>query len=205
MIRARRDDRARFRMPVGRPPERTDSTPLSPSTAADRSAPNELRAPARPSTGPDVTNSVETMTIIDDLLAQPGLYLGIDTVAGTEYRGAARIVVTPLPGGSGVSLDYEVLNPAHPDDVRGHVEHTVVARTHDGGTIMVIGHPHADTLAVLRETEPGTFEVGAEGSPFPMKVVVSMPQPGQLRHSWWYGRPGDEAVERDVSVVTRVP
>lgn len=148
--------------------------------------------------------SVAFMTIVDDLLANPGLYLGIDEVAGTEFRGAARIVVAPLPGGSGVTLDYEVLNPAHPDNVRGHVEHTMLARTHGGGTVMVIGHPHASTVAVLRETEPGTFEVGGGSEPFPMKVVVSMPEPGQIRHAWWYGRPGGAAEERDVSLVTRV-
>ena len=143
------------------------------------------------------------MGIVDDLLASPGLYLGIDTVTGIDHRGAARIVVTELPGGSGVTLDYEVLNPANPERIRGHVEHTVLARTHDGGAVMVIAHPHADSLAILRETDPGTFELGPEGSPFPMKVVISVPEPGQLRHSWWYGPPGDEAVERDVSVLTR--
>jgi hypothetical protein len=144
------------------------------------------------------------MAIVDDLLAHPGLYLGVDTLEGTDQRGAARIVVTPLPGGAGVTIDYEVLNPAHPDEVRGHVEHTMLARTNDGGTVMVIGHPHASTVAVLRETDPGTFEVGPEGSPFPMKVVVSMPEPGLLRHAWWYGRPGGEAEERDVTLATRV-
>jgi hypothetical protein len=143
------------------------------------------------------------MAIIDDLMAHPGLYLGIDTLEGSDQRGAARIVVTPLPGGAGVTLDYEVLNPAN-EDVRGHVEHTMVARTNDGGTVMVIGHPHASTVALLRETDPGTFEVGAEGSPFPMKVVISMPEPGLLRHAWWYGRPGGEAEERDVTLATRV-
>src|SRR5258706_7058608 len=131
------------------------------------------------------------MTIVDDLLAHPGLYLGIDSVAGSDLRGAARIDVAPLPGGSGVTLDYEVLNPAHPDRIRGHVEHTMVARTHDGGTVMVIGHPHADSVAILREAAPGTFELGAEGSPFPMKVELSMPEAGRIRHSWWYGAPGD--------------
>ena len=143
------------------------------------------------------------MAIVDDLLANPGLYLGIDSVADSELRGAARLVVRPLPGGAGVILDYEVLNPAMPDRIRGHVEHTVLARTHDGGTIMVIGHPHATSVAVLRETDPGTFELGAEGSPFPMKVVMSMPEPGRLRHAWWYGPPGGAAVERDVAELTR--
>jgi len=143
------------------------------------------------------------MTIVDDLLAHPGLYIGIDTVADSDLRGAARIVVTPLPGGAGVTLDYEVLNAAVPDRIRGHVEHTIVARTHDGGAIMVIGHAHAQSVAILRETEPGTFELGTESSPFPMKVVVSMPAPGRLRHSWWYGAPGEGAVERDVAELAR--
>ena len=131
------------------------------------------------------------MTIVDDLLAHPGLYIGIDTVAGSDLRGAARIVVTPLPGGAGVTLDYEIFNAATPERIRGHVEHTMLARTHDGGTVMVIGHPHAQSVAILRETEPGTFELGAESSPFPMKVEVSMPEPGRLRHAWWYGAPGE--------------
>jgi hypothetical protein len=132
------------------------------------------------------------------------LYLGIDTVADSDLRGAARIVVTPLPGQSGVMLDYEVLNPAMPERLRGHVEHTILARTHDGGTVMVIAHPHANSVAILRETDAGTFELGDESSPFPMKVVVSMPQPGRLRHVWWYGPPGQAAVERDVAELVRV-
>jgi hypothetical protein len=144
------------------------------------------------------------MGIVDDLLANPGLYIGIDAVSGTEHRGAARLVVTALPGDSGVTLDYEVLNAAMPDRIRGHVEHTIIGRTHDGAAIMVIGHPHANSVAILRETDPGTFELGDEPTPFPMKVVVSMPEPGRLRHSWWYGRPGGEAEERDVSELTRV-
>lgn len=144
------------------------------------------------------------MTIVDELLASPGLYLGIDHVAESDLRGAARMVVTPLPGSSGVTLDYEVLNPAMPDRLRGHVEHTMLARTFDHGLVMVIGHPHAGSVAILHETDPGTFELGDAGSPFPMKVVVSMPDPGRIRHAWWYGSPGELAVERDVAELTRV-
>ena len=67
------------------------------------------------------------MALVDDLLANTGTYLGIDSVAGFDERGAARMVISALPGGSGVELDYEILDPAHPDRIRGHVEHTVVA------------------------------------------------------------------------------
>jgi hypothetical protein len=144
------------------------------------------------------------MTIVDDLLAHPGLYIGIDRVTGFDLGGAARILVTPLPGGSGVTLDYEIFNPATPDRIRGHIEHTIVARMHDGPAVMVIGHDHADSVAILREASPGIFELGAELSPFPMKVELTMPEPGQLRHSWWYGRPGAELIERDVAVLERV-
>jgi hypothetical protein len=144
------------------------------------------------------------MTIVDDLLANPGVYVGIDSLADSDLRGAARVVVTRLPGAAGVTLDYEVLNPATPDRIRGHIEHTMLGRTHDGGTVMVIGHEHASSVAILHETEPGTFELGGEGSPFPMKVVLSMTTPGQLRHAWWYGAPGGEAVERDVAEVARI-
>jgi hypothetical protein len=144
------------------------------------------------------------MAIVDDLVAHPGLYIGIDSVAGSDLRGAARMIVTPLPGGSGVTLDYEIFNPAMPQRIRGHVEHTMVARTHEGGAVMVIGHAHAQSVALLRETEPGTFELGAESSPFPMKVELSMPEPGRLRHVWWYGAPGEDAIERDVSVLDRI-
>jgi hypothetical protein len=98
-----------------------------------------------------------------------------------------------------VTLDYETINSDNPDRVRGHAEHTVLARTHSGPAVMVIGHVHASSVAILRETDPGVFELGAEGSPFPMKVLISMPEPGRLLHSWWYAEPGGEPVERDAA------
>jgi hypothetical protein len=70
---------------------------------------------------------------------------------------------------------------------------------------MVSGHTHAETVQVLWETEPGVFELGPEGAPFPMKVVLSSPGPGMLRHAWWYGMPGEELTERDVAEVARQP
>jgi len=141
--------------------------------------------------------------IVDDLLTAPGLYVGKDHVAGTDLVGAARIRVSVLPGRAGVSLDYELLNGLAPGPVLGHVEHTLLGRADDGTTVMVIAHTHGDGITFLRETEPGVFEPG-DSAPYPMKVVVSVPEPGRLRHAWWYGSPGDDLVERDVAEVELV-
>jgi hypothetical protein len=139
------------------------------------------------------------MGIVDDLLSNPGLYVGKDTAVGRDLVGAARIVVATLPGGAGVSLDYEVLNGLAPGPVLGHVEHTVVGTGDDGNTVMVIAHTHGQGITILRETDPGVFEPGDGPAPYPIKVVVTVPEPGRLRHAWWYGSPGEQAVERDVA------
>ncbi len=139
------------------------------------------------------------MTVVEQLLANPGLYVGKDTAARSDLVGAARIMVSALPGRAGVSLDYEILNGLAPGPVLGHLEHTLIGRADDGTTVMVIAHTHGEGIAILRETEPGVFELGDMPSPYPMKVVVSVPEPGKLRHAWWYGPAGGEAIERDVA------
>jgi hypothetical protein len=145
------------------------------------------------------------MSIVDDLLAQPGLYVGVDVAPGTEHRGLARMVVSPLPGGAGVAVDYEVLDAGDPDRARVHAEHTLVARASDGRAVMVVALVHAPSITVLDETQPGVFEPsGPEAAAFPMKVVVSVPAPGRIRHAWWYGRPGAAPEERDVADLRRV-
>ncbi len=142
------------------------------------------------------------MGIIDDLLANPGVYIGVDR--DTEGRGeaAAKIVVTPLPGGAGVTLDYETFNPANADRIRGHIEHAVIGRTHGGGAILVSGHIHGSSVAVLREREPGVFVMGDEPSEFPVSIRISVPEPGKLAHSWSYAGPGEDPVERDRAELT---
>lgn len=145
------------------------------------------------------------MGIVDDLLANPGLYVGTDRVMNTDRVGAARIVVTPLPGDSGVSLDYEIFNPSSPDRLHGHVEHTMVGRSHDGPSVMVVSDMHASSLAILEETNPGVFELGSRAAAYPMKVVLSVPGPGRLHHAWWFGAPGEEAIERVVAELVRAP
>lgn len=139
------------------------------------------------------------MGIVDDLLANPGFYIGKDTVVGHDLVGASRIVVAPLPGRAGVSLDYEVLNGLAPGPVLGHVEHTIVGRGDDGEAIMVIAHTHGEGITILHETDPGVFEPGDVPVPYPMKVAISVPSPGKLRHAWWYAAPGEPLLERDIS------
>jgi hypothetical protein len=142
------------------------------------------------------------MSIVDELLAHPGVYIGIDEDTQGRGQAAAKIIVTPLPGGSGVALDYETFNAGNPDRVRGHAEHAILGRTHGGGAILISAHVHAGTVAVLRESEPGVFVLGTEPSAFPMAIRIAMPEPGRLIHAWSYGAPGEEAVERDVAELT---
>jgi hypothetical protein len=137
------------------------------------------------------------MGIVEDLLANPGVYLGIDHDTAGRGSAAAKIVVTPLPGGAGVALDYETFNSADQERVRGHAEHAVLGREHGGGAVLVTGHIHADTMAVLRESEPGVFVLGDAPSAFPMAIKISVPEPGRLVHVWAYGAPGDEPIDRD--------
>ena len=141
------------------------------------------------------------MGIVDDLLAHPGLYVGTDTIRGVDLTAVARIQVTVLPGGAGVSLDYDVYNPGGSGPIRAHAEHTIVARGDDGAAIMVLAHTHGAGVSILRETDPGTFEAGDPPPPFPMKVTLAVPEPGRLRHGWWYGQPGQPLEERDVAEV----
>jgi hypothetical protein len=137
------------------------------------------------------------MAIVDDLLAHPGLYLGLVHDLGGGEDAAARILVAPLPGGSGVALHYETFNPGNPKAIRGHHEESLLVRVHEGPAVLVTAHSHAPSAVVLRETDPGVFEPGPEGSPFPMKITIEMPEPGSLVHCWWYGRPGDVVVQHD--------
>lgn len=146
------------------------------------------------------------MSIVDELIANPGVYLGIGRDpedARDEARSqAARIVVTPLPKGAGVAIDYETFNPAEPRRVQPHIEHAVIGRLHGGGAILVSAHSHADTVAVLHETAPGEFAMREPSSPFPMAITISVPEPGRLVYVWSYGEAGGSAVPRDRAELT---
>ena len=143
------------------------------------------------------------MSIVDELIANAGVYLGIGRDPGDERdeqrTQAARVVVTPLPSGAGVAIDYETFSPDQPERLQPHIEHAVIGRTHDGGTILVSAHAHASTVAVLHETAPGEFTMGDEGGPFPMAIKISVPEPGRIVYVWSYAEPGGPAVPRDIA------
>ena len=134
--------------------------------------------------------------LLDQLISNPGLYVGSD-VDPTEGHGsgpaAARILVQLLPGGAGVAMDYECLRP---EAGRVHEEHAVLART-PSGLVLLTAHSHAPVAAVLHETEPGLFPAAEGDSPFPMAIRLEVPEPGHLRYLWSYGMPGEEPQLRD--------
>lgn len=130
--------------------------------------------------------------LVDRLLAQTGLHIG--TTRDTREHAApqaARITVTPLPGRSGVTFDYEglnlLMNQARPF---GHSEHAMLARTSNGLTLYS-AHIHAPVLTELRQTAPGEFEA-AEGAPFPLTIRIEVPSDGRLTYTWSFGEPGGE-------------
>ena len=139
--------------------------------------------------------------LVDALLAKPGLYLGPQLDPTGEHGvGAARIVVTPLPGGSGVMMDYEVL---HPDGRLGHQEHSMLVRT-PAGLVMTTSHTHADVTTVIPETEPGYFQAAEGAAPFPTAIRLEVPEPGHLVYTWSYGWGDQPLTVRDIGDVRAV-
>lgn len=151
-------------------------------------------------------DSVSAMSIVDQLIANAGTYLGIGVGPADEpdepRRQAARIIVTPLPQGAGVAIDYETFNPESADRIQPHIEHAVIGRLHGGGAILVSAHAHADSVAVLHETAPGEFTMSDDSAPFPTAITISVPEPGRLVYVWSYAEPGGTAVPRDRAELT---
>ena len=122
---------------------------------------------------------------VELLVSHPGVYIGPQTEPEPRpgsSPGVARIEVTPLPGGSGVMLAYEVLR----GDGVGHHEHAVLARA-GHHHVLVTSHSHADVTTVLHESEPGYFTPDEDDAPFPMAIRVEVPEAGHLVYSWSYG------------------
>ena len=141
--------------------------------------------------------------LLDALLTSPGRYVGpqTDPTATNPDGSVARIEVTPLPGGTAVSLAYEVLSPAHG---MVHHEHAVLARTM-GGLVLVTSHNHSPVTTVIAETEPGYFPSTEATSPFPMAIRLEVPEPGHLVYTWSYGWEDQPMCVRDIGDVRLLP
>jgi hypothetical protein len=141
--------------------------------------------------------------LVELLISHPGLYVGPQadpTDASGKSPSVARINVSTLPGRSGVMFEYDVLSPS---EGRVHHEHAVLARTMTG-LVLVTSHSHADTTAVLTESEPGYFEPDG-AAPFPMAIRLEIPEPGHLVYSWSYGWEKEPLRVRDVGDVRLIP
>ena len=143
--------------------------------------------------------------LVDRLLAQTGLHVGTsrDTRDDVPPQ-VARIMVTALPGRSGVTFAYEGLalltNQERPF---GHSEHSVLGRT-SSGLALYTAHIHASMLTELRETEPGYFESVEGASPFPLTIRIEVPSAGRLIYTWSFGEPGGEVAVCIIGDVTLV-
>jgi hypothetical protein len=143
--------------------------------------------------------------LVDRLLAQRGLHIGTSRDTRDDVAPqVARIMVTALPGRSGVTFDYEGLtlltNQEHPF---GHSEHAVLGRT-SRGQALYTAHIHAPVLTELRETAPGDFEAVEGASPFPLAIRIEVPSAGRLIYTWSFGEPGGELAVRITGDVTLV-
>ena len=142
--------------------------------------------------------------LVDRLLAQTGLHVGTDRDPTTDDRApqAARIMVTALPGGSGVMFDYEGLSQ-NQDRPLPHAEHAVLGRT-SNGLALYSANIHVPGLVELRETEPGHFDAVEGASPFPLAIRIEVPSARRLVYSWLFAEPGGELAVRNIGDVTLV-
>ena len=143
--------------------------------------------------------------LIDRLLVQTGLYVGTDRSPIEDYPDPqiARIVVSALPGRSGIMFDYEGLSPPNQEGRLPHLEHAVLARTANG-LALYTANIHAPVLVELRETEPGYFVAVEGSSPFPLAIRIELPSAGRLVYTWLFADPGGEVAVRNIGDVTLV-
>src|ERR1700726_1274672 len=143
--------------------------------------------------------------LVDRLFAQTSLHLGTSRDMREDAAPqVARIMVTPLPGRSGVTFDYEGLTLLTTQGRPfGHSEHAVLGRT-SSGLALYTAHIHAPVLTELRETEPGDFEAVEGASPFPLAIRIEVPSPGRLVYTWSFGDPGGHFAVRIIGDVILV-
>jgi hypothetical protein len=130
--------------------------------------------------------------LAETLFDAPGLYVGRgDGVESGPFIG--RLLVTPLPSGRGVVIDYEALSTEH---MVQHVEHAMLGIGADGRHVLYVSHVESPTIAVMVEQRPGYFVDVAAGAVAHQAVEITCPADGELTYAWWWAEPGEDAIER---------
>jgi hypothetical protein len=131
--------------------------------------------------------------LLDLLYDAPGLYVGRgDGVESGQFVG--RLVVTPLPSGRGVTIDYEALSLGN---LVQHVEHTLLALGPGGHPTLYVSHIESPTVAVMVEDRPGFFvDRDANGPARRAIEITADPVESHLAYGWWWAQDDAELVER---------
>jgi hypothetical protein len=137
-------------------------------------------------------------SVLETLLANPGLYAGTGTDAEDGTVFIARIQVTALPNGAAVSLDYEA---RHAGNLAQWAEHSVLARNYQGELLLISSHRASPAIVTLREEKPGWFVNDPATYQFPMAIRCQVEEPGSLRYEWWYSMPGQPLQRHDDTLV----
>lgn len=139
------------------------------------------------------------MAIVDELRARPGCYTGRGWVGPTEKPPrVARLVVTPVPGDSGVAMDYDVIS------VQGkllHREHSMLVRPTEGSAVLLIAFEGDSPAALLREIAPGLFadEQATPHAEGQMAVRIEMREDGAIHHAYCWADAEGRFVEVDIA------
>ena len=142
------------------------------------------------------------MSVLDTLLANPGLYAG----TGTQHDGTvsvARIMVARLPNKASVAIHYEARHAGNPNQ---WVEHAILGRFLGRGLVLITSCPPDESLCVLRPhpDDESFFVNDPAESKFPAGIRIECDEPGRLRYDWWYSMPGNPLERHDDTTVQLV-
>jgi hypothetical protein len=135
--------------------------------------------------------------LLKTLAATPGVYRGRgDGLESGPF--VARISVSSIVRGRGVTLDYEAVS-----DGKGlqHVEHTVLTAGEGGRLELHVACLELPGVVRFVETKPGEFT--AYDGPLPARIVVTSPYSGVLTYGWWWSRDESELREQFRAEVRR--
>jgi len=95
------------------------------------------------------------MDIVDELVHLRGCYTGRGWFAPSERPPrVARLEIAELPGGSGVLVAYEVIS--FEGEIK-HRERSMVVRSTEGETLLLVAFEGDNRSRLLHEIEPGLF------------------------------------------------